>query len=130
MEKILEIHIVLEGEFSVHGKHTDIHMIPFTGKAESRYFCGRVVGSGTDTQKISKNGEELLSARYMLEGTDPDGEKCRIFVENSGSWKKGFRPVIVTDSKALSWLEETELTAEVTNCGEKVTVSIYGEKTL
>lgn len=54
-----------------------------------------------------------LSARYMLEGEDFEGNKCRMFIENNGSNNEAgemvTRPVIVTDSPALSWMEEAEL---------------------
>ena len=131
MEKIFDIIVKLGETISVSGKYSDIHMISFTGTAVGKYFNGTVIGSGVDTQKISKSdGAAVLSARYMLEGNDADGEKCRIFIENTGSPESGYCPHIVTDSKALAWLETAEMSAEIKNCENGVIVSICGAEIL
>ncbi len=127
MEKIFDIIVNMGETLSVYGKYSDIHMISFTGTAVGKYFNGTVIGSGVDTQKVSKaDGTAFLSARYMLEGIDADGEKCRIFVENNGSPESGYRPLIVTDSKALARLETAEMSAGIKNHENGVIVSVYG----
>ena len=73
----------------------------------------------------SYTARTLLSARYMLEGTDAAGNACRIFIENQGSWQEGFTPRIVTDSSLLKELETAELTATVDGIPGGVLVRIF-----
>ena len=124
MEKLFEIDVTINGSQSVRGSTRDICMIFFSGEASGKYFSGKVIGTGTDTQNIMGDGSVFLSARYMLEGTDIDGKSCRIFKENNGSHEKGFLPKIVTDSKALSVFEEMPLRAEITGTEKGVIVSV------
>ena len=63
----------------------------------------------SDVQKAGKDGKRILSARYVLEGQDFTGQKCRIFIENQGCQGEIYRPFIVTDSQALAGWEEEEL---------------------
>ena len=97
-ELLMEIRVSLQEPVSVEGASRKIVMIPFTGTASGPYFSGRVLGTGVDTQKMDKEGGFLLSARYMLEGTDAGGNACRVFVENQGNRENGFTPSVVTDS--------------------------------
>lgn len=124
---ILTINVKCLESFSVSGSKTNICMIPFTGTAESEYFSGKIIGTGTDTQKTPNGGRMSLSARYMLEGTDHAGNKCRIFIENQGDFETGFRPMIVTDSPALAHWETTPLYAAVESVEDGVTVKIFME---
>lgn len=49
-----------------------------------------------------------MSARYMLEGFDKNGEKCRIYIDNNGWFSSEMAmpfktiPTFFTDSKALA----------------------------
>ena len=106
----------------------DIVMIPFTGEASGPYFSGSVVGTGIDTQKISREHAARLSARYMLEGRDTQGNACRIFIENQGSFAEGFVPMLVTDSPLLRPWETAALTATVEGIPGGVIVKIFGRK--
>lgn len=99
-------------------------MVPFEGEAEGEYFRGKTIGQSVDTQ-IDKGGIFSLSARYMLEGTDLSGEKCRIFIENNGTSPDNCKPAVYTDSRALSFLETAELSAAVECAENGVTVRIY-----
>ncbi len=126
MEKLFDVYVEIINSVFVKGKLKDVNMISFTGKVQGKYFNGKVIGTGVDTQYISKNDPAILSARYMLEGTDIDGNQCRCFIENNGSFEKGFVPKIVTDSPALSAYEEAELKAEVVPKDNKVIISIFG----
>ena len=125
---LLVIHVECGEAYSVCGSTQDIVMIPFTGTANSPYFVGTVMGTGVDTQKIPKGGSAFLSARYMLEGEDFEGQKCRIFIENQGTELKHCTPSIVTDSKALAEFEKMPLTASVVPDGNSVTIKIYKEE--
>ena len=112
-EILMEIRVRCLEALAVEGGIGKIVMIPFTAEAEGPYFTGKVIGPGVDTQKIGKDGKALLSARYMMEGTDAAGNACRVFVENQGTWEDGFIPRIVTDSPLLADWETARLSATV-----------------
>ena len=61
----------------------------------------------------------------MLEGTDCSGKKCRLFIENNGTSLDDCRPKIYTDSEALAFLGNAELTASVKCIENGVIVSIF-----
>ena len=121
---LLEITVACEEPVSVKGQETTIVMIPFTGTVDGPFFKGKTVGTGVDTQKIGTDGTFLLSARYMLEGTDAEGNACRIFVENQGNEQTGFVPRIVTDSPLLKEWEKKDLYATLEGIPGGVTVRI------
>ena len=123
-ELLLEIHVTCREAVSVEGGSRKIVMVPFDGQAEGPLFTGRIVGTGVDTQTI-ENGGITLSARYMMEGKDAEGNPCRIFVENQGNGKSGFHPMIVTDSALRREWETAELSATVEGAPGGVTVRIY-----
>ncbi len=127
-EAILVINVICNESYGVSGTHSDVVMIPFTGTADSDYFKGKIIGTGVDTQKIPKGKRAFLSARYMLEGKDYEGQECRIFIENQGDDMACCKPVIVTDSRALAELENIPLRAVVEPVEGGVTVKIYKEK--
>ena len=122
---LLEIQVNILESLQVKGGARDIVMIPFTGTAGGPWFTGKIIGSGVDTQKIGKDGKAALSARYMLEGTDKNGQNCRIFIENQGSFDSGFTPMITTDSALLSCWETACLYATVEGAPGGVTVRIF-----
>ena len=124
---LLEIQVNILDSLQVKGGARDIVMIPFTGTAGGPWFTGKIIGSGVDTQKISKDGKAVLSARYMLEGTDKSGQACRIFIENQGSFDTGFKPQIVTDSALLSVWETADLYATVEGAPGGVLVRVFRE---
>ncbi|MCH5192433.1 MAG: DUF3237 family protein [Oscillospiraceae bacterium] len=126
MIKLFDVYVDITDTIGVKGKLHNICMLSFTGEAKGRYFNGRVIGTGVDTQNISKDGRMLLSARYMLEGKDIDGNECRCFIENNGSFDGGFTPELVTDSPALSEFEGVGLKAEIETKENGVIVSIFG----
>lgn len=125
MIKLFDVYVDITDTVYVKGKLHDVRMLSFTGKVSGRYFNGNVIGTGVDTQYFSKDKNVLLSARYMLEGKDIDGNECRCFIENNGSFDNGFVPKIVTDSPALSKFEEAELKAEIAAKENGVIVSIF-----
>ena len=127
-ELLLEIQVNILDSLRVSGEARDIVMIPFTGTASGPWFTGKIIGPGVDTQKIGKDGKAVLSARYMLEGTDKSGQTCRIFIENQGSFDTGFQPMIVTDSALLSPWERLKLSATVEGAPGGVLVRIFREE--
>ena len=127
-ELVLTVNVRCSEPVQVSGHRETVVMIPFTGTAEGELFKGIIKGTGTDTQKIAADGVCRLSARYMLEGSDHTGAKCRIFIENSTGTDGVLRPTVVTDSEALAWLETTELYSGIEPCEGGVTVKIYKER--
>lgn len=126
-EPILTIRVECGEASCVTGYKMDIVMIPFTAVASGRFFTGKTVGTGVDTQKIAKGGEAFLSARYMLEGEDFAGNKCRVFIENQGNFRDGFKPMLVTDSPVLKDWEYAEFSAEIEPVAGGVTIKIFKE---
>lgn len=124
-ELLMEIRVICREPVSVEGRTRKIVMIPFMGEASGPYFTGSVIGTGVDTQKIEKDDSIMLSARYMLEGTDSAGNACRVFVENQGYWTVGFTPSIVTDSPLLARWETAHLYATADGTPEGVLIRIF-----
>lgn len=128
MKELMEIIIHCQSGVYVQGKHKGICMIPFTGETSGPWFQGKVIGIGTDTQQVMDGKITQLSARYMLEGVDYAGQKCRVFVENTGTDLENCHPNIVTDSVALAAWEEKTLAAWVEGWEDGVKVHIYEEE--
>ena len=123
-QKLMEIRVTCHEPLCVEGKKQKIVMIPFGGEACGDDFTGKVTGPGVDTQKIT-DGKTVLSARYMLEGKDREGNDCRVFVENQGDWDTGFTPTIVTDSPVLQEWEDADLYATAEGIPEGVMIRIF-----
>lgn len=128
MERLLlTIDVICREAVSVRGSEKEVVMVPFSGTAYSEHFSGRIIGIGTDTQKYDlKSSRCSLSARYMLEGKDRNGQECRIFIENEQINNNGWHPVMVTDSDHLRSWEKLPLTSTVEENESGVTVRIYG----
>ncbi len=129
MEEILTVDVALDSVLEVKGQKGEACMILFHGSSDCKNFKGKVLPGGVDTQKEMSGEKRLLSARYILEGTDCDGENCHIFIENNGTVEANGEitttPVILTDSKALSWMENADLYGTVTGIEGGVKIAIY-----
>ena len=123
-ELIVTIEVTTYEAQALEGNQAKVVMIPFSGEAKGDYFTGRTLANGVDTQIITEEGFSL-SARYMLEGVDRSGKRCRLFIENSGTSLDNCIPKIYTDSKELAFLENARLKAEVTCAENGVIVKIY-----
>lgn len=133
-EEILTIAVVVDATAIVSVTDTlgrGATMLPFGGSVSGKYFNGKILPGGIDTQ-ISASGETLLSARYMLEGTDIDGRRCKMYIENNGliNPTEGgplFRtnPKIMTDSPALSFLHGDFLVSEGFASEGGVTITVF-----
>ncbi len=133
-EQILTVNVKIESAIDLKNDNGDsVVMISFTGNAEGKYFEGQVLPGGIDTQIIGKSGDRhTLSARYMLEGKDYKGEPCKMFIENSGQMNKNLQgilfrtyPKIITDSKALDFLNHDILVGEGFPAEDGVKIVIY-----
>lgn len=121
---LLTIDVKCLDAVSVEGHSQTVVMVPFTGKAKGEFFNGEIIGSAVDTQRYKKDGTNSLSARYMIEGVDFEGKKCKVFVENNvsgDSWK----PSIVTDSEVLKDWETSALRSTVKGVDGGVIVKIF-----
>ena len=134
LEEMFTVHVKIEKTIVLDSIDADsVVMISFTGHVTGEYFQGEVLEGGVDTQVISKSGDRHnLSARYMLQGKDYTGEVCQIYIENNGDahkkWKDAlFRtyPKIITNSKALSFLNEDLFVGEGLPTDLGVDIKIY-----
>ncbi|MBR4095967.1 MAG: hypothetical protein IKK42_01520 [Oscillospiraceae bacterium] len=123
-ELIITINVTTYEAHSLEGENSRVVMIPFSCEATGKYFKGKTVSDGVDTQITTAEGFSL-SARYMLEGTDRKGERCRLFIENNGTSLDNCVPKIYTDSKELAFLENVKLAASVECVENGVVVKIY-----
>ncbi|MCQ2059236.1 MAG: DUF3237 family protein [Bacteroidaceae bacterium] len=127
MKEILTILILIGQTFMVSNDKGDrINFINFSGNAESEYFTGDVMPGGVDTQKMNAEYSGL-SARYVLKGKDKSGQDCSIFIENNGKFGEEYtRPVIITDSKELGFLNDpTHLKGKLDFAGGGLKIRIY-----
>ncbi len=123
MEEILTIDVTILDTKEVTGSMRRAACVYF--RAVSRgLFCGETVCDGVDTQYSDSDGFRL-SARYLMHGTDMTGRECSLFIENNGRSLDECRPMIVTDSAALSYLETADLISTVTPTDTGVTVRIF-----
>lgn len=96
----------------------------FGGYCNNEYFKGEVLPGGFDNMK-KEDGVSTLSARYMLKGIDSKGDSCHIFIENNAMQGSSYsKPKVFTDSKALSFLNTSDLVGYLDKKG-KFTVRIY-----
>ena len=112
MEKkpVLDIRIEANGP-AVHmqGENAEVLMVPFKGSVDCPIFRGIVEPCGVDTQIVNAAGVRHMSARYLMTGTDSQGQPCHIYVENNGWFDDAtksmpFRtvPTFFTDSQVLA----------------------------
>ena len=82
---ILDIRIEANGPaLHMACENGEVDMIPFKGSVDSGIFKGIVEPCGVDTQVVNAAHVRHMSARYMLTGTDADGNACHIYIENNG----------------------------------------------
>lgn len=128
MKEILRIKVFLTGSHEVQGAAQKVVMLPFTGECDSPVFRGKILSGGVDTQRIEDDGRCSLSARYMLEGVDGEGNPCRLFIENNAVSNPGQEmitcPSIRTDSKALRWLETAQLSGRIEHHEDHIEIVI------
>ncbi len=113
MEELFSIHVKITEACSLKSDHGSVNQILFTGECHAPFFTGVILPGGVDTQISSRDGACLLSARYMLEGTDNTGKPAKIYIENNGDMSKT-HPRIITDNESLRWLETTPLQGRIT----------------
>ena len=132
MKEIFKLNIIVDEFNEVCGNKATARMILFHGDVESPFFTGKICNGGVDTQYQPKGEDNHLSARYIMEGIDDAGNSCKIFIENNGTDKGDgklvTKPLILTNSERLKWLEEEELSGKVCNEDGKLVIRIYQDK--
>ena len=128
----LTINVRITGVNEVKGHAGTARMILFDGDAHCDNFNGKILPGGVDTQKDITGEPFKLSARYVLEGTDFEGKECHIFIENNGEVGKDGSlhtvPKVITDSDALSYLENKELFGTIEDIEGGVRIHIFSEE--
>lgn len=125
MEKILTVNVNCYGQHSVKTDSCTMLQIMFDGTAEGKYFSGKILPGGVDTQTIYPDGTGHMSARYTLEGLDIEGLPCRIYIDNEAELGMSeTHPTICTDSKALSRFNTAALIGKIT-ITDMVTIEIF-----
>ena len=130
--EVFRIHVSVTGCNALDAKPRGVRMLPFTGSCESPLFRGTILPGGVDTQMDLAPGQHTLSARYMLEGVDSAGQKCKLFIDNSAVSRAGAEtvthPRVITDSAALKWLETASLTGRIEEKGDHLEIVILAER--
>ena len=125
--EVLRVYVNVTGFYEVVSEEATVRMLLFDGTCDGDYFKGRILPGGVDTQKIGSDGLGTLSARYMIEGTDCKNQPCHLFIENNaelGGEQNFTTPKIVTDSKALKWLEQAMLRGRIETIDGQLTIII------
>ena len=105
----LIIHVNILGCESVKSAEQTVNFVTFDGYADGGLFEGSITPAGTDVQLYNESSGQL-SARYMLKGHDYTGAPCRIYIDNKAeAGQEKTYPTVITDSKALAFLQEREL---------------------
>ena len=137
MEELFTVHVKIEN--SIKLQNTDgesVVMITFGGRVSGTYFEGNLLEGGVDTQIIGKaGGRHSLSARYMMQGVDHMGQSCENYIENNGYIGESnsgrlFRtsPRMITNSKALSFLNTDAFIGEGYSTADGVDIKIFKVK--
>ncbi len=127
MEPVLLVNVRLDESTVVRDGMTEVRFLRFHGSSASKYFRGTILPGAVDTQLCS-DGRTILSARYILEGEDYTGQRCRVFIENNGcDTGDGLqtRPKVITDSQALREILSGELYGKAEGAEGVVVISIY-----
>ena len=130
---VLSIEVDIDQSYQVNGGNGSATMILFHGKSDCENFKGKVLAGGVDTQKQIGGEARTLSARYILEGTDYKGNPCKIFIENNGTMQGAemkTKPIILTDSTHLKWLETADLYGTITGRAGGVLIQFYQENSV
>ena len=130
MKEELTIKVVINDFNEVKGHNGNARMIAFDGTVDCENFKGVIMPGGVDTQRDYTEGQSTLSARYILDGVDREGKRCKVFIENNGVFTpEGMKtiPTILTDSEALSYLETIKLKGTIDSWEKGVIIHIFSE---
>ena len=106
-KEVLTIDVSLkERRLEWKGLYTRL-LLPFCGKANSKWFCGDIQPGAVDVQ--DRKGWKVVQfrAEYTIEGKDWTGTPCKLHIVNLNTGQ-GWKPTISTDSEALSFLNQAD----------------------
>lgn len=128
--EVLRVYVNLTGWLEVASGDRVVRMLPFDGTVDGPFFKGTILQGGVDTQKVDPEGNGTLSARYMIDGEDCEGNACRMFIENNAPTNSTTTPTIITNSPALKWLETANLQGRLEFPDGKlnIVIEMLGEK--
>ena len=125
--EILRLFINIKEVNTVESDTYTAVMILFDGRCEGKFFEGTILPGGVDTQIVNKDKTGTLSARYIVEGKDCEGNSCRLFIENNGILSDDgivTKPKILTDSPVLKWMETEEFVGHIHDDDGQLTIII------
>lgn len=106
---VFHIQILKDQISTMTASNGKVTIIPFAGSVKSDLFCGKVLPGAADVQVTNAAGIRHMCAKYMFEGTDFNGRKCHLYVENNGYFERGSSPspfhaypVFMSDSAELA----------------------------
>ena len=123
-EEVLAIRVIITDTEILQEEPYRRQNVLFTGYCEHENFRGIILPGGCDEQTYHPDGTISLRAEYTLEGIDIQGRKCRLHIVNKsdgGKWK----PVVDTDSEALAWMQDADLTAVLEHGPQGPVVRIF-----
>lgn len=123
-KEILTIRVIITRQESFVDGERKRNEIYFTGYCENEDFQGAVLPGGCDVQTYHPDSGWTIRAEYTLEGLDSEGQNCRLHIVNQWGGED-WKPVIDTDSAALAWLNNADLTAVLEGGAGGPTVRIY-----
>lgn len=117
---------------TVNGNTCEVEMQYFKGTVEGTYFTGKVYKESSTVKKTYRNGKVARCARYILSGMDDTGTSCKIFIQDEATEEDGkisTRPVILTNSKSLAWMETADIQGRLSKDvdGTKVITFLWNE---
>ena len=125
-EEILTIHVHITGSSMRHEGIYNIMTVPFTGRADGKWFQGEILPGAADVQRRKLWKTDRFCADYTLEGTDYTGQKCRVHIVNVDEGQ-GWKPTVTTDSKALDFLNGGDCKAVLQGHNGELTVRIFAK---
>ena len=122
--EILTVDVRLTGR-KIEGKGKDKTItLPFEGSATGPSFYGEILEGAADVQHWTLFKMNRACADYKIKGIGPDGKECIIHVINSNDGT-GWKPVLRTDSEALSYLNNADCETILENRKQGPIVHIY-----
>ena len=123
-KEVLTVDVNLTGRKIERKGSKSIITLPFNGKASSPYFHGEIQDGAADVQEWAFLKMLKACADYRIKGKDFEGKDCEIHVVNSNDGEK-WKPVLKTDSEALSYLNEADCETILENRKKGPIVHIY-----
>jgi len=122
-KKVLTVDVIpgglgFDGFKGVEG--TGVGKYGFTCSVNTTEFQGQGVDYFVDTRYDFSGQPESLSARYIMQGKDSEGNDMKIYIENNGLDDNGdnqnvrTEPLIITDNPKWAWIETAPLHGNMT----------------